>query len=77
MVTFGAQRLDWLKRQIEQGWQIEQPVIQRAVLAGVTHQPAAYEFVLRQEYGCQVVAVPECPEVAHFLHEHALPVIIL
>ena len=77
MATFAAQRLDWLKQQLAHGWQIDTPVIQRPVRQGFRAQPSAYEFILRQEWGCQVVAVPECPEVQHFLSEHDLGVVTL
>ena len=77
MIAFAVDRLDWLKRQIAQGWRVEAPVIERAASYGTHIQASAFEFVLSHERGCQVIAVPDCPELHSFLHEQALPVVSL
>ncbi|MDQ2997518.1 MAG: hypothetical protein M3R61_10730 [Chloroflexota bacterium] len=40
-------------------------------------QVSAFEFVLRHERGCQVVAVYDCPELRAFLRERGLECIAL
>lgn len=74
MTASALDRLEWLKRQIALGWQVEAPVIERA-----TERPSdyslAYEFILRHDRGYQVIAVPDCPELQRFIREHALGVV--
>jgi hypothetical protein len=71
MTANATERLDWLKRQIAQGWKIDVPVIERMVAYGFAGQENALEFILRHEKGCQVIAVPDGPEVRVFLQENA------
>lgn len=77
MAAFATERLSWLKQQLESGWRVEAPVIERAALYSARGQLSAYEFILRHEQGCQVIAVPDSPEVRSFLSEHALSVVHL
>ena len=70
-------RLDWLLGQINAGWQLEAPVIERPVNYNTAGQASAFEFVLRHERGCQVVAVYDCPELRAFLRERGLECIAL
>ncbi len=70
-------RLDWLMRQMSQGWRVEAPVIERMVYTGASEQASAFEFVLRHDGAMQVVAVPDCPELHRFLEQHMLSVITL
>jgi hypothetical protein len=69
-------RLDWLLGQINAGWQLEAPVIERPAYSTIG-QVSAFEFVLRHERGCQVVAVYDCPELRSFLHERGLECITI
>jgi hypothetical protein len=69
-------RLDWLLGQINAGWQLEAPVIERAAYNTIG-QVSAFEFVLRHERGCQVVAVYDCPELRSFLRERGLECITI
>jgi hypothetical protein len=71
MTANATERLNWLKRQIAQGWTIDVPVIERVTSYGFVGQENALEFILRHEEGCQVVAVPDGPEVRVFLKENA------
>jgi hypothetical protein len=59
------------------GWRLEGPVIERPVYRSAEGQTSAYEFVLRNERGCQVVAVNDCPEVRAFLRERGIDSITL
>jgi hypothetical protein len=54
------------------GWRLEAPVIERPAYATSTGQISAFEFVLRHERGCQVVAAHDCPELRAFLRERGL-----
>ncbi|GAB4206877.1 MAG: hypothetical protein OHK0022_34450 [Roseiflexaceae bacterium] len=77
MVFLATERLNWLKHQIASGWRVEAPVIERAALYSSGGQLSAFEFILRHDHGCQVVAVPDCPELRAFLSEQALSVVSL
>jgi hypothetical protein len=70
-------RLDWLLGQMNAGWRLEAPVIERPVHCNTTGQASAFEFVLRHERGCQVVAVHDCPELRSFLRERGLECIAI
>lgn len=70
-------RLDWLRQQIAQGWRVEGPVIERATYPSIRAPAQAFEFVLRHDTGCQVVAVPDCTELQSFIREQALLVVTL
>jgi hypothetical protein len=65
-------RLDWLFDQMKAGWRLEAPVIERPVYYSTTGQVSAFEFVLRSERGCQVIAVHDCPELRSFMQERGL-----
>jgi hypothetical protein len=65
-------RLDWLLGQMNAGWQLEAPVIERMAYYDATGEVSAFEFVLRHERGSQVVAVHNCPELRSFLQERGL-----
>ena len=77
MMTTSTDRLEWLRQQIMQGWRVEGPVIERAVFYRTPHPVSAFEFVLRHDDGCQVVAVPDCPALRSFIREQALLVVTL
>lgn len=77
MTTAACERLGWLRYQIRQGWQVEGPVLERAVRAAGTNPQLAFEFVLRHDVGYQAIAVPDSPELRSFLREQALPVVSL
>jgi hypothetical protein len=64
-------RLQWLRGQIAAGWRLEAPVIERPIYSK-TGQISAFEFILRHERGCQVVAIHDCPELRTFMHERGL-----
>jgi hypothetical protein len=70
-------RLDWLLGQIKAGWRLEAPVIERPAYFSTAGQVSAFEFVLRHERGCQVVAVHDCPELRAFLRERGLECIAI
>jgi hypothetical protein len=70
-------RLDWLLGQMNAGWLLEAPVIERPAYYNTTGQVSAFEFVLRHERGCQVVAVHDCPELRAFLRERGLECIAI
>ena len=65
-------RLDWLLEQMNAGWQLEAPVIERPVNYNTTGQVSAFEFVLWHERVYQVAAVADCPELHRFLADHML-----
>ncbi|HEU5014922.1 MAG TPA: hypothetical protein VFT66_20540 [Roseiflexaceae bacterium] len=77
MTTISTDRLEWLRHQLSRGWRVEGPVIERAMFYWVPHPTSAFEFVLRHEDGCQVVAVPDCPALRSFIRERALLVVTL
>jgi hypothetical protein len=70
-------RLHWLLSQIADGWRLEAPVIERPAYYNTAGQVSAFEFVLRHERGCQVIAVHDCPELRSFLQERGLECITL
>ena len=70
-------RLEWLLGQMKAGWRLEAPVIERPVYYSRTGQVSAFEFVLRSERGCQVVAIHDCPELRAFLRERGLECITI
>jgi hypothetical protein len=53
------------------GWRLEAPVIERSVYYK-TGQMSAFEFILRHERGCQVIAIHDCPELRTFMQELGL-----
>jgi len=59
------------------GWRLEAPVIERPAYNTTTGLVSAFEFVLRHERGCQVVAVHDCPELRAFLRERGLECITI
>ena len=71
MFEYSTNRLHWLMQQIRAGWRIDTPVIERESYAGAK-RTSAFEFLLRNEGGCQVVAVQDCSEVRAFLQERGL-----
>ena len=71
-MEYATTRLQWLQSQIAAGWRLEGPVIERPIYLNASGRTSAFEFVLSHERGCQVVAVPDGPEVRHFLHERQL-----
>lgn len=77
MTTMSTDRLEWLRHQLLKGWRVEGPVIERAMFYSAPHPTSAFEFVLRHEDGCQVVAVPDCPALRSFIRERALLVVTL
>ena len=72
MLEYAISRLQWLRGQLAAGWRLEAPVIERPIYRGAVAQTSAFEFVLRDERGCQAVAVVDCPEVRLFLKERGL-----
>jgi hypothetical protein len=70
-------RLQWLLSQLSAGWRLEAPVIERPAPYNETGQVSAFEFILRHERGCQVVAVHDCAELRSFLQERGLDCIAL
>ena len=72
MMTLECERLEWLAQQLGAGWHVETPVIERTVYSGPSGRASAFEFVLCNERACQIVAVPDCPELHRFLYEHTI-----
>ncbi len=77
MINYGANRLQWLRAQMADGWRLEGPVIERSVYSSASRRTSAFEFVLRHERGCQVLAINDCPEVRSFLSERRLECVCL
>jgi len=77
MSELTTNRLDWLKGQIDAGWRLEAPVLERPVGYSASGQASAFEFVLRHERGCQAIAVHDCPELRAFLEERELECIAI
>ena len=77
MLEQTTNRLDWLLGQMNAGWRLEAPVIERPAYNTTTGLVSAFEFVLRHERGCQVVAVHDCPELRAFLRERGLECIAI
>jgi hypothetical protein len=77
MMEYSIDRLWWLQSQLAAGWRLEAPVLERSIFVSAAGRTSAFEFVLRNERGCQVIAIPDCPEVRHFLRERQLESVIL
>jgi hypothetical protein len=77
MFEYATNRLQWLVGQLAAGWRLEAPVFERLVHRGMAGKTSAFEFVLRNELGFQVVAVNDCPEVRAFLEERGIACINL
>ncbi|HNP85168.1 MAG TPA: hypothetical protein PKK78_03465 [Kouleothrix sp.] len=77
MIDYATGRMQWLRTQLEDGWRLEGPVIERAVYLGPHDRVSAFEFMLRHERGCQVLAINDCPEVRNFLDERHLDCIAI
>lgn len=77
MMDQSIDRLWWLQNQIAAGWRLEAPVLERSIFVSAEDRTSAFEFVLRHERGCQVIAIPDCPEVRHFLRERQLECVVL
>ena len=75
MLEYTTNRFQWLQSQIAAGWRLEGPVLERAVY--INGRASAFEFILRHERDCQVIAVPDCPEVRDFLQERQLASVAL
>jgi len=77
MLEYTTNRFQWLLNQIAAGWRLEGPVLERSVYISANGRASAFEFILRHECDCQVIAVPDCPEVRDFLRERQLVSIAL
>ncbi|HEX9371985.1 MAG TPA: hypothetical protein VF897_13305 [Roseiflexaceae bacterium] len=77
MREYATNRLQWLLGQLAAGWRLEAPVIERPIDRGSGGWTSAFEFILRHDRGCQVVAVHDCPEVRSFIDERGLESIAL
>jgi hypothetical protein len=77
MPAQAADRLNDLMGRMREGWTLMAPVIERADYHGSSSPTSAFEFVLRHELGCQVIAVPDCPQLRQFLDERGLDVVAL
>ena len=77
MIEYATNRLQSLHSWIAAGWRLEAPVLERAAYIGPSGRTSAFEFVLRQGPGYQVIAIPDCPEVRRFLQEQQLESIVL
>src|SRR5262245_733102 len=62
MPAHSTDRLRSLLGRMDEGWRLEAPVIERPAYQSPVGRVSAFEFVLRHEGGCQVIAVPDCPE---------------
>ena len=71
MFEYTTNRLQWLMEQMRAGWRRDAPVIERPSYAGAG-RTSAFEFLLRHERGCQVIAVQDCSEVRAFMQERGL-----
>ncbi|HNP71738.1 MAG TPA: hypothetical protein PKK15_11535 [Kouleothrix sp.] len=77
MIEYDIHRLRWLHTQLAEGWRLEGPVIERLVYRSAVGQVSAFEFVLRHERGCQVLAINDCPEVRSFMSERRLDSVLI
>lgn len=69
MVEYGMVRLQWLHSQLAAGWQLAGPAIERS---GGGARTSTFEFMLRGERGCQLLAISDCPEVRRFMQERRI-----
>jgi hypothetical protein len=77
MPAQATDRFRSLLGRMDEGWQLEGPVIERPAYQSLSGPVSAFEFILRHERGCQVIAVPDCPELRRFLDERGLAVVAL
>jgi hypothetical protein len=76
-ISVPDQRLELLQSWLDQGWQIEQPVLQRRVLYAATGQACVFEVVIIKCGEWRVIALSDGPDVYAFLMHHHLDVICI
>lgn len=68
-------RLLQLQAWLEDGWSIEEPILQRSVYHRLYGRVCAYEVVVHQRDERRVIALRDKPGVQHWLCEHRLAVL--
>jgi hypothetical protein len=77
MPAHSTDRFRSLLGRMDEGWRLEAPVIERQAYQSPIGRVSAFEFILRHERSCQVIAVPDCPELRRFLDERGIDVVAL
>ncbi len=74
MVEYSVFRMQWLCSQLAEGWRLEGPAIERA---SANARTSTFEFMLRGERGCQLLAINDCPEVRRFMQERRIDCVLI
>jgi hypothetical protein len=64
-----------LRRRLEAGWHVEEPLLQRSVLHGIDGRRAVIEVVICRDGERSVLALCDDPDVQHFVGEHRFDIL--
>ena len=77
MVESQPDRLHWLHQQLQRGWHLKPPVLERPAIMSTADLKSVFDFVLTHEQGCQVISVSDSRELREFLTENGVGVIVV
>jgi len=79
MATGAPDRLQLLQHELDEGWQLEPPVLEHLPPSCARHPINTFEFILsrKDKDGRRVIAVPDSPKLHQFLDKYHLPVVTL
>ncbi len=75
MAEYIPDRLYWLHQQLERGWRLQPPALERPANPHTEAPKSVFDFVLAHEQGCQVITVSDSRELRQFLTEHGVGVV--
>lgn len=75
MVAPTQNHLPELRRRLEAGWHVEEPLLQRSVLHGLNGRQSVIEVVICRDDERSVLALCDDPDVQHFVVEHRFDIL--
>jgi hypothetical protein len=75
MVENQPDRLHWLHQQLQRGWHLKPPALERPAILRTEDSMSVFDFVLTHEQGCQVITVSDSHELRQFLTENGVGVV--
>ena len=75
MGEYQPDRLDWLHQQLERGWCLKPPALERAAAVNTQDLMSVFDFVLTHEQGYQVITVTDSHELHEFLTKYDVDVV--
>ena len=77
MVEYQPDRLHWLHQQLQRGWRLKPPALERPAIVSTADSTSVFDFVLTHEQGCQVITVSDSHELREFLTENDVRVVAM